>query len=279
MTISRVLLDGDARWVAARGEGHVLLTHPLSELLGMPLADARVAIEASAEATSVDGLTYLAPVDEQEVWAAGVTYLRSRDGRAEEAADPSIYDRVYAAERPEVFLKATANRVVADGEPVGIRADSTWDVPEPELGIIINSSGQLFGYVVANDMSSRSIEGENPLYLPQAKVYDRSCALGRVIVPVWDAPDGAFPISLSIKRTGIEVFTGSTSTASIARPLEQLAEWLGLALTFPVGVVLLTGTGVVPEADFTLREGDVVTIEIGGIGVLTNPVTVVGRAR
>ena len=210
------------------------------------------------------------------MWATGVTYLRSRDGRAEESSHASMYDLVYDAERPEVFFKATPERVVADGEPVGIRADSGWDVPEAEVGLVLNSAGEVFGYTLGNDMSSRSIEGENPLYLPQAKVYDRSCALGPAIVPGWVAGPGPFPIGLRVLRAGREAYAATTSTSEMARGFADLAGWLFRALSFPAGVVLLTGTGVVPDADFTTRPGDTIEITSTALGSLTNTVVAVG---
>jgi 2-dehydro-3-deoxy-D-arabinonate dehydratase len=279
MTVSRVLLDGKVRWVTSRADKVAILPVSLAELLALHLDDARAAIESASDLIDPGQLSVLAPVDEQEVWGAGVTYRRSRDGRAEEATDASIYDRVYEAHRPEVFFKSIASKVVADGEAVGIRADSDWNVPEPELGLVINSRAEIFGYVVGNDMSSRSIEGDNPLYLPQAKVYDRSCALGPSIVPVWDAGAAAKAISVSILRGGLEVFVGTTTTDLIARPLTELVEWLFLAMSFPTGVVLLTGTGIVPEKDFTLERDDTVTITIDGVGTLANPVAIVGAAQ
>ncbi|WP_344753592.1 fumarylacetoacetate hydrolase family protein [Gryllotalpicola koreensis] len=205
-----------------------------------------------------------------------MTYLRSRDGRIEEASDGGPYDRVYVAERPELFFKSTGVRVVGDGEPVGKRADSTWDVPESELGIVVNSAGEIFGYVPGNDSSSRSIEGENLLYLPQAKVFTAGCALGPEIVPAWAATP-PFGIRLLIERDGAAVFDERTSTDQLARRLDDLADWLFRGLDFPDGVVVLTGTGVVPPAEFTLHDGDEVTIEIDGVGRLTNPVVTVGR--
>jgi 2-dehydro-3-deoxy-D-arabinonate dehydratase len=176
-----------------------------------------------------------------------------------------------------VFFKATAQRVVGDGQPVGIRADSPWNAPEPELGLVLNAGGEIFGYVVGDDVSSRSIEGENPLYLSQAKVYERSCALGPGIVPVWAAPATPFHIALRVERGEAIAFEGSTSTANIVRRFEDLAAWLMAALAFPVGVVLLTGTGIVPNESFSLRAGDIVTIDIPGVGTLNNPVVLVGR--
>jgi 2-dehydro-3-deoxy-D-arabinonate dehydratase len=263
------------RWVVRDRDGDRALDVGLAQLLAMPLTEARDRVDA-AGSVAVDDSAVLAPVDEQEIWAAGVTYERSRDGRVGESADGTVYDRVYTADRPELFFKAVAARVVAPGEPVGIRADSSWNVPEAELGLVLNSAGELFGYVVGNDMSSRSIEGANPLYLPQAKVYDRSCALGPAIVPAW-LVDGPFDITLAITRDGAEVFAGATSTASMTRAPRELADWLSAALAFPTGAVLLTGTGIVPEDDFTLADGDIVTIDIAGVGTLVNPVIVVGR--
>ena len=277
MAISRALWRGSERWVTGGPGDFSLLESPLASLLALPLADARAAIEAATERVDDAELTFLAPVDRQEVWAAGVTYRRSRDGRAEEATDASIYDRVYGAARPEVFFKSSADRVVGDGDAVGIRADSDWNVPEPELALVVTSGREVFGFTVANDMSSRSIEGENPLYLPQAKVYDRACALGSAIVPVWEAPAAPFAIALSITRESGEVFAGTTSTELLTRSFADLVDWLGLATEFPHGAVLLTGTGIVPEAGFTLAADDIVHIEIDGIGSLTNPVVVVGR--
>ncbi|GAA1987321.1 fumarylacetoacetate hydrolase family protein [Isoptericola halotolerans] len=278
--IVRVQSPDGPRWAVRADDGGMRsLGTTLGALLALPLDAARRAVDtARAEGSVIDpGAGLLPPVDEQEVWAAGVTYRRSRDGRTEESTEPSIYDRVYTAERPELFFKSTAARVVTDGEDVGIRADSGWDVPEPELGLVVNRAGAVFGYVVGNDMSSRSIEGDNPLYLPQAKVYTRSCALGTQIVPVWAAPEGPWAVRLTVERDDEEVFTGSTTTAELARDLDALAGWLVLALDLPAGAVLLTGTGIVPGADFTLAAGDVVRIEVDGIGSLTNRVVVVGR--
>ncbi|GAA4172561.1 fumarylacetoacetate hydrolase family protein [Phytohabitans flavus] len=264
-------------WAVDREGRLAALGASLADLLALPLAEARARYEAAAE--PVEWAPLRAPVDAQEVWAAGVTYQRSREGRREEseqAGHAGLYDHVYAAARPEIFFKATAERVVGDGEPVGIRADSGWDVPEAELGLVVNAAGEVFGYTVGNDMSSRSIEGENPLYLPQAKVYARSCALGPAIVPVWEAGPGPFPVAVRVDRDGAEAWAAETSTARLARTPEDLVSWLTRALDFPAGVVLLTGTGVVPERDFTLRAGDVVTIDVAGVGTLRNPVTVVG---
>jgi 2-dehydro-3-deoxy-D-arabinonate dehydratase len=272
----RLELDGEPVWAVRTPEGDRPLRVGLDELLRQPLDQARASVESAGAAADLGG-TLLAPVESQEVWGAGVTYERSRDGRIEESTEGGVYDRIYVARRPEVFFKATAPRVVGPGQPVGVRADSPWNAPEPELGLVLNAAGELFGYVVGNDVSSRSIEGENPLYLPQAKVYDRSCALGPGIVPVWAAPDTPFDIALRVERGDEVAYAGTTSTTSLTRSFSDLAAWLTAALTFPVGVVLLTGTGIVPDESFSLRAGDVVTIDIDGIGTLTNPVVLVGR--
>lgn len=261
-------------WAVERDGLLLELGRPLAELLALAPAEARSVVESASTPLAVDaGPAFLAPVDEQEVWASGVTYEQSRDGRMLEAIDASPYDRVYDAERAELFLKATAWRVVPDGEPVGIRSDSTWDVPEAELALWVHSGGGIFGYGIGNDMSSRSIEGENPLYLPQAKVYDRSCALAARIVPAWtvDVADRAIRMRV-VGDDGAERFAGETSTARLHRTPESLAARLVSGLSFPAGAVLLTGTGIVPHEDFTLRAGDVVEISIDGIGALTNPV-------
>jgi 2-dehydro-3-deoxy-D-arabinonate dehydratase len=214
----------------------------------------------------------LAPIGTQEVWAAGVTYLRSRDARMEESKDGgSVYDRVYAAERPELFFKATPNRVVAPGGAVRIRADSKWNVPEPEVALAINSAGRIFGYTAGNDMSSRDIEGENPLYLPQAKVYAGCCALGPGVL-LRDPLPGETAIRLQIRRGGREVFAGATSLAQMKRGFEDLASWLLRENAFPTGCFLLTGTGLVPPNEFTLERGDEIAISVASVGTLRNVV-------
>lgn len=223
------------------------------------------------------GSRILAPVDDQEIWAAGVTYERSRDARMDESAEPSVYDRVYEADRPELFFKSPGWRVRGTGERIGIRADSAWDVPEPELAVVVAADLAIAGWTIGNDVSSRTIEGENPLYLPQAKFYDGSCALGPALVPVSEAAP-PFTLRLLISRDGAVVFDDATTTSRIRRPLAELVEFLGRALVLPSGAVLLTGTGVVPEPSFTLRKGDVVRIEAGPLGALENSVEVVGVA-
>jgi 2-dehydro-3-deoxy-D-arabinonate dehydratase len=218
-----------------------------------------------------------APVERQEVWAAGVTYLRSKAARMEESDfSATAYDRVYEAERPEIFFKSLPEKVVPPGDPVGIRRDSTWNVPEPELALVLSSRGRVVGYTIGNDMSSRSIEGENLLYLPQAKTYFRSCALGPwIVLGTPEDAARAWSISLDIRRDGTTVFSGATSVGQIKRTFNELAGFLFRSQVFPYGAVLLTGTGVVPDESFTLQDGDEVSIDISGIGRLTNPVTVV----
>ncbi len=216
----------------------------------------------------------LAPITSQEVWAAGVTYLRSRDARMEESPQGgSFYDKVYHAARPELFFKATAHRVSAPHEPVRIRRDSRWNVPEPELVLVINGRGGLSGFTIGNDMSSRDIEGENPLYLPQAKVYKGCCALGPAVVPAGAINDArTLTIRLQISRGSTIVFEGRTSIAQMKRGFGELIEYLFREQEFPDGVLLMTGTGLVPPDSFTLQSGDVVEITIPEIGTLSNPV-------
>jgi 2-dehydro-3-deoxy-D-arabinonate dehydratase len=241
----------------------VALRHSLVEMLqGAP-------IEPIADGQRLDATTLLAPIDEQEVWAAGVTYERSLEARVEESRQPDVYDRVYEADRPELFFKATAPRVLGPGAAGGIRPDSAWDVPEAEVGIVLDANGRVWGYTIGDDLLSRSIEGENPLYLPQAKVYDGSCVLGPWIVPKADV-DPPFDVSLRVEREGAAVFKADTSTAKMARDFDELARWLTAAMSFPSGAVLLTGTGIVPDTDFTLRHGDVVHIAVTGLGTLTH---------
>ncbi len=232
---------------------------------------------SSAQPGIPRGAALLAPVDSQEVWGAGVTYLRSREARMEESqSDASVYDRVYGAPRPELFFKAPAWRVRGPGEEVGIRADSEWNVPEPELALLVTPALSIAGYTIGNDVSSRSIEGENPLYLPQAKIYDGSCALGPGIIPA-GLVEPPFTIRLTVLRDGATVFDEETTTERMRRSPEELVEHAGRALTFPSGLVLLTGTGIVPDPGLTLLEGDTVRIEAGPLGLLENRVVRVGR--
>lgn len=230
---------------------------------------------ASGEPCGAPSGAALPPVGTaQEVWAAGVTYYRSRTARMEESESSGgdrFYDLVYEAERPELFFKATPARCRGHLDKVGIRSDSTWDVPEPELALAINAAGRVFGHTIGNDMSSRSIEGENPLYLPQAKVYKGSCSLGPCLV-VGGPPPPATKIAIEIRRAGEVVFSGDTEVAQIKRGFDELAEFLYRDNEFPAGALLMTGTGVVPESDFTLAAGDVVAIAIDGVGELQNEV-------
>ena len=223
----------------------------------------------------IDKVTLLAPIDQQEVWAAGVTYRRSQAARMEESeAAADCYDRVYSAPRPEIFFKATPHRVAGPNRPLRIRKDSQWNVPEPELALVLDSRLRLVGYTIGNDMSSREIEGENPLYLPQAKVYDNCCGLGPCIALPNSMPRSVTEIRIHmlIRRAGEVVFTGQTDISHMARSFGELVEWLGRDNSFPTGVFFLTGTGIVPENTFTLATGDIVQISIDGIGTLLNPV-------
>lgn len=234
-------------------------------------ARARAAISRSG-LNRLDPAVILAPVVSQEVWAAGVTYYRSRSARMEEskhAGGGDFYDRVYAAERPELFFKATGRRVVPPRAAVRIRSDAKWSVPEPELTLLVNPAGAIVGCTIGNDMSSRDIEGENPLYLPQAKVYDGSCALGPCVLLSADSPSHT-AIHLEITRQSTTVFAGSTTLAELKRDLKDLVRFLFRDNKFPQGVFLMTGTGIVPGDDFTLASGDMIRIAIDGIGTLEN---------
>ena len=232
--------------------------------------------ERSGPAADPGALSELrAPIGRQEVWAAGVTYVRSRAARMAEsdvAGGSNFYDRVYAAERPELFFKSTASRVVDPGKPVRIRSDCRWCVPEPELALAVSSAGRLFGYTIGNDVSARDIEGENPLYLPQAKIYAGSCALGPSILLNEEALPGETEIVMKIRRAGEGVFSGTTNLSSMKRTAEKLIEFLFRDNVFPAGCFLLTGTGIVPPDDFTLEAGDKVAITIEPIGTLENGV-------
>ena len=232
-------------------------------------------IAQSEPLAQVDLSSLEPPIEDQEVWAAGVTYYRSRSARIEESKDAGggdFYDRVYSAERPELFFKATASRVSGLGAHVRIRRDASWSVPEPELTLLINPRAEIIGYTIGNDMSSRDIEGENPLYLPQAKVYDRSCALGPCILVNSEPLPKATPIRLEILRGGQTEFTGSTTLAELKREPSTLVEYLFRDNSFPFGTFLMTGTGIVPPDSFTLKSGDRIQITIDPIGTLTNEV-------
>ncbi len=230
--------------------------------------------------TAVQAVRWLPPIDQQEVWAAGVTYKRSQTARMEESeAAASCYDRVYTADRPEIFFKATPSRCQGEGGKLRIRTDATWNVPEPELALVISPAGKIVGYTIGNDMSSRDIEGDNPLYLPQAKLYNDCCGLGPWITLADDMPErSTIGIRLEIRRDNEAVFSGETGVSEMARDLEELVSWLLRDNDMPNGAFLLTGTGVVPDSNFTLLPGDVVAISIDGIGTLTNSI-VQGPAR
>jgi 2-dehydro-3-deoxy-D-arabinonate dehydratase len=248
-----------------------------AELLRTDVAEVRDLASRAvlAEALAVDDVLLLPPVDGRtEVWAAGVTYERSMDARIEETtASQDVYARVYDAPRPELFLKAPAWRVVTDGEPIGVRPDSEVTVPEPELALLVTAGGEVLGYAVCNDVSSRDIEGANPLYLPQAKVYDGSCALSTGVRPAWEVPEPqALAIRVRVLRGGTTLWEDRTSTARMHRRLDDLVDHLRRALTLPDGAVLATGTGVVPDLDLTLLPGDVVEIAVDEVGTLRNPV-------
>lgn len=243
-----------------------------------PSREAPGLLETGAAGSGDARVELLAPIDEQEVWAAGVTYKRSEEARKAESEGAALfYAKVYEAERPELFFKATASRCSGPFAPVGIRRDARWSVPEPELGVVLTKGLEPFGYVVGNDMSSRDIEGENPLYLPQAKVYAKGCGLGPGVALADAVPDpAALAITLRILRGGEVAFSGATSTAAMKRSIAELVAYLGRANDFPRGAILLTGTGIVPDDAFTLQEGDRVEIEIEAVGRLVNPVVTVG---
>jgi 2-dehydro-3-deoxy-D-arabinonate dehydratase len=245
----------------------------MDALLRKSLDELRQFLEQDRPAASLPEDAVLeAPIESQEVWAAGVTYQRSLQARADEAVSSDPYDRVYTADRPEIFFKATAGRVRGPGEAVFIRSDSTWDVPEPELAVICNSRLEVVGYTIGNDVSSRSIEGENPLYLPQAKVFDGCCALGPAVALAWDFSPADRRIELEISRNASVVYRSDTSTSAMRRSIAELVGYLGRDQRFEAGCILLTGTGIVPPSDFSLKEGDEVTISIDGIGRLENPI-------
>src|SRR3984957_12078111 len=259
------------------GKHHLVPNHTCDELITHPnlhgFLKALVAAEPPSTGFKEDDI--IPPIVHQAVWAAGVTYYRSRGARMEESKDAgggTFYDRVYSAERPELFFKSMPARVVGHGAKVRIRRDAAWSVPEPELTLLINPHGKIIGYTAGNDMSSRDIEGENPLYLPQAKVYDGSCALGPCVLVSEEAMPVSTPIEVEIVRGEKPVFAGATTLAELKRKPELLAEYLFRENSFPHGCYLMTGTGVVPPDSFTLEAGDEIRITIGAIGTLINVV-------
>lgn len=282
MKLAKFLLpSGDAG--VARVEGNEL--HPLDLSSGQYRSlfeilesdnpyEAAEFLTVPDKAFAAGSVKLLPPIDRQEVWAAGVTYKRSRTARMEESATAaSCYDRVYASPRPELFFKATPHRVSGHWQPLRIRKDSQWNVPEPEVALVLNSRLQLVGYTCGNDMSSRDIEGDNPLYLPQAKCYNQCCGLGPWITLPLGMPSAVdIGIRLVIKRDGEQVYDGRTGVDHMARTFENLIGWLGRDNSFPNGCFLLTGTGIVPDSNFTLLPGDIVEIKIDGIGTLVNPI-------
>lgn len=263
--------------VAERPDGPVrpVGVGTLAELLRLPLTEIRERCATASDAEPVGTGALLPPVDgRMEVWAAGVTYHRSREARvAESERSADVYERVYDAQRPELFFKSAAWRVTGPGGKVSIRADSDLNVPEPELGLVLNRLGEIAGYTVCDDMSSRSIEGENPLYLPQAKVYLGACAVGPVIRPAWEVADPYdLPITLTIRRDGTVAWSGESTTKDLHRRLDDLAAYMFREDDFPDGAVLATGTSLVPDLSFTLTPGDEITMEIAEIGALTSTV-------
>lgn len=277
------------RYKSATGAIHLGLTHEnalsghfstpnitLHDLLQLRASELQRSVEhAINEPADRHPLAHLlAPIDgETEVWAAGVTYQRSVEARVEESQTPDIYTKVYSSPRPELFFKGLARRTAGPEHTISVRADSQWNVPEPELAIVLNAHGEIVGYTIANDVSSRSIEGENPLYLPQAKVYAGSCALGPGITPAWEIADPYnLAIHMTIERADKVYWQGETNTARLHRRLDELAEFLFREDDFPGGVILCTGTALVPDHPFTLQPGDRVHISIDQLGTLSNPV-------
>ena len=284
MKLAKVIAAGEVTPAVVDGEELRLLdlsqvdhVRSLSDILHSPdpVGLTRFLVDTKLEPVPADQVEWLAPLDRQEVWAAGVTYKRSQVARMEESeSGASHYDKVYGADRPELFFKATPNRVVAPGKAVRVRYDSNWSVPEPEFALVVSPELKIVGYTIGNDMSARDIEGENPLYLPQAKLYRKCCALGPSILL---AGDGELDlpkteIKLVIERNGQTVVTGETSLGELHRKLTDLVSWLGRENDFPAGAILLTGTGVIPPDEFSLENGDIVHMTISGIGTLTNSV-------
>jgi 2-dehydro-3-deoxy-D-arabinonate dehydratase len=275
MSTSTTLYATPSGILAANGTEHRLLRDVcFDEIFQSREPRQRVAQAWEDAARCAAPTDLLAPIQSQEVWAAGVTYLRSRDARMEEsknAGGETFYDRVYVAERPEIFFKATPHRVVAPGGSMRLRSDSKWNVPEPELTLAISAHGEIFGYTVGNDLSSRDIEGENPLYLPQAKVWGQCCALGPGLVVRPELPADT-AIRMSIERSGEVVYNGETSLSQMKRSPEQLRDWLLRDNAFPAGAYLMTGTGMVPPDSFTLHGSDAIRISIEGLGSLLNTI-------
>jgi len=279
LALWRVATDDGARlatgFVNTGPRGLLTADQTLDALLGAPCQSLGDVVRHPAVEPVPDGARILVPIEGQEVWAAGVTFERSRLARNEEAVSGDIYDRVYAAERPELFFKARPGSCRGPGEPIAIRADSTWNVPEPELGVIVNAAGDIVAYTLVNDVSSRSIEGENPLYLSQAKVYAGSCAVGPCLVPVSEAPPlDDMLIELRVVRDGHTVVREHVALNEMRRRPEDLVSWLRRGLDFPVGALLATGTSIVPPEQFTLEVGDRVRIAVEHLGTLDSTVEI-----
>ncbi|MCA9040611.1 MAG: fumarylacetoacetate hydrolase family protein [Planctomycetaceae bacterium] len=284
MKLAKVIAAGDVTPAIVEGDELRLLdvsqvdhVRTLTDILHSPdpMGLAKFLVDTKLDPVAVDEVEWLAPLDRQEVWAAGVTYKRSQIARMEESeTGASHYDKVYEADRPELFFKATPNRVVAPGKPVRVRYDSNWSVPEPEFAVVVNPDLKIVGYTIGNDMSARDIEGENPLYLPQAKLYKQCCALGpSILLAGNDELDlAATKIKLVIERNGETVVTGETALDQLHRKLSDLVAWLGRDNEFPAGAILLTGTGIIPPDEFSLEHGDMVHMTVTGIGTLTNPI-------
>jgi 2-dehydro-3-deoxy-D-arabinonate dehydratase len=277
MQIFRYAHDGEARIGVINDDGRRwrLPVRSLADLLQLSLTDVRSLVAAGGESIGEsEPIRLLPPIDGRtEVWASGVTYQRSSDARQEESVVADVYARVYDAVRPELFFKSQAWRVVATMEPIGVRPDSPINVPEPELALVINAAGETIGYTICNDVSSRSIEGENPLYLPQAKIYTGSCALGPTICPAWEIPEPyVLGITIRVARDGTTVWAAQTNTSLLHRRFDDIVEHLYRNSTFPDGAVLSTGTGLVPDMTFTLEPRDIVGVTIDGIGTLVNDV-------
>lgn len=277
LALVRVITAGGTCW-CVRSEGD-LRACPVDTSLGSLLSISAAELRSMVEEVALNGpkvkfIRETAPVDDDtEIWAAGVTYEVSRTARTEESRRATIYENVYGAERPELFFKSTGWRVAGHGAPIGVREDSAWNVPEPELAVVVNRFQEVVGFTNCNDVSSRSIEAENPLYLPQAKCFRGACAVGPWIVPVWAVGDPyGLEIEMGIKRDGALAWSGSTSTALLHRQIDELVEYLFKGDVFPRGVILSTGTAAVPSDEFTLTEGDTAVITIGLIGTLSNPV-------
>ena len=284
MKLARVRMnDGSLRVAAVHADSvqpldltQIDQCHSLMDILNSadPVGLARFLLKPDTKLVPLAEVKMLSPVDQQEVWAAGVTYKRSQVARMEESESAaSHYDKVYTADRPELFFKATPHRVSGPGQPLRVRYDSKWSVPEPEFTLVINTSGKIVGYTIGNDMSARDIEGENPLYLPQAKMYNQCAGVGPCVLLAEKPLDqDAIDIQLEIVRGTESVFTGSTKLSQMKRTPDELAKWLFKENVFPNGAFLMTGTGIVPDDSFTLENGDEVSITITGIGTLTNPI-------